>query len=84
MFTDSLSFNLDLVKELLGDIPPSSKGRALKAARKVEALIIAMQREYPNDKAVALGAAFAIFILAQRIIESPKSGDANQDLIQLT
>lgn len=84
MFTDSVTENVEMLRELLGGIPPESRRRAKGAAVALENTFTAMQKAYPKDPAVALGAAFAIFLLAQRLVEAPKQGDsAEKSMIQL-
>ncbi len=84
MFTDSINENVETLRELLGGIPPESRRRAKKAAVTLENAFTRLQKDYPKDAAVALGAAFAILILAQRLVEAPKQGDkAEGSLIQL-
>lgn len=84
MFTDSITENVEMLRELLGGIPPESRRRAKGAAVALENQFTRLQKEYPKDPAIALGAAFAVFMLAQRLVEAPKQGDsAEKNLIQL-
>jgi len=56
----------------------------VRAAVALENTFTRLQKEYPRDAAVALGAAFAVFKLAERIVQAPKQGDSEQrGLIQL-
>lgn len=82
-FTDSIDENVETIRELLGGIPQEAQNRAKKAAVLMENQFTRLQKDYPKDTAVALGAAFAIFLLAQRIVEAPKEGDGSKGLIQL-
>jgi hypothetical protein len=83
-FTDSIDENVEILRELLGGIPPEARDRAKKAAIALENQFTRLQRDYPKDTAIALGAAFAVFMLAQRIVEAPKQGDGkDRGLIQL-
>ncbi|MGO9723622.1 MAG: hypothetical protein ACLPOA_24280 [Methylocella sp.] len=83
MFTDSIDENVELLRELVGGIPPESRRRAKRAAVTLENWFTKLQKEYPNDPVVALGAAFAVMMLAQRLVEAPKQGDSDKGLIQL-
>lgn len=82
-FTDSIDENVETIRELLGTTPPEARARAKKAAVMMENQFTRLQKDYPRDNAVALGAAFAIFIMAQRLVEAPKEGDGSKGLIQL-
>jgi hypothetical protein len=74
-FTDSIDENVEILTELLRGIQPQHRLRAKKAAASLEKVFNGLKRDYPRDPAVALGAAFAIFIMAQRMVEAPKQGD---------
>ena len=83
MFTDSIDENVEMLRELLGGVPPESRRRAKKAAVALENTFTRLQKDHPKDAVIALGAAFAIFMLAQRLVEAPKQGDSDKRLIQL-
>ena len=83
MFTDSIDENLEIIRELLGGIPPSERQRAKRAAVTLENTFTAIAKANPKDPAVGLGAAFAIFILAQRLVQAPSQSDSDKGLIQL-
>jgi hypothetical protein len=74
-FTDSIDENVETLRELLGGIQPEHRQRAKKAAVALENVFNRLKHDYPRDPAVALGAAFAIFMMAQRMVEAPKQGD---------
>lgn len=83
-FNDSIENNCEILAELLRGIPPQNRKKALGAAVALENTFTRLQRDYPKDHVVALGAAFAVFKLAQRIVEAPKHGDKEErGLIQL-
>ncbi len=83
-FNDSIENNCEVLTELLRGIPPEARNRAKGAAVALENIFTRLQKDYPKDHIVALGAAFAVFKLAQRIVEAPKHGDNEQrGLIQL-
>ena len=83
MFTDSIDENIELLRELLAGLPPEHRRMAKKAAITIENVFTGLQKEYPKNAAVALGAAFAVFILAERLCEAPEQGGSDKQLIQL-
>jgi len=82
MFTDSIDENCEVLKELLRGVPPSQRQRAAKAAAAIEKVFMGLQKDHPKDPAVALGAAFAIYMIGQRIVEQAKESPG-KGLIQL-
>ncbi len=83
MFSDSIDENVETLRELLGGIQPQHRRRAKAAAVALENAFTRLQKDHPKDSVIALGAAFAIFMLAQRLVEAPKQGDSDKRLIQL-
>jgi len=85
MFTDSIDENVETLRMLLSGLQPEHRRRAKKAAVSIENNWNALVKDNPKDKAVAVGAAFAIFLLAQRLGEAPEQGGDGSDtkLIQL-
>ena len=83
-FTDSIDNNRECLIELLRGMPPQHRNKAMKAAVALENTFTRLQKDHPKDAAVALGAAFAVFTLAQRMVDAPKQGDSeDRGLIQL-
>lgn len=83
-FNDSIDNNLGILKELIQGVPPEHRNKARKAAVMLENMWTRLQKEYPRDNAVALGAAFAVFTLAERLVQAGKGGDREQSsMIQL-
>lgn len=82
MFSQNIDENCEILKELLRGLPPSQRGKAQRAASKIEKAFTNLQKDYPKDGAVALGAAFAIYMIGARIVEQAKEGDGG-GLIQL-
>jgi hypothetical protein len=80
MFKDSISENIELLRTLLAGFPPESRKRAQKAAVMIENVFTRLQKDHPKDTAVAIGAAFAVFLLAERLVETKEQGD--KSLIQ--
>lgn len=82
MFSQNIEENCEILKELLRALPPSERPKARRAAAKIEKTFTDLQKDYPKDGAVALGAAFAIYMIGARIVEQAKEGDG-KGLIQL-
>lgn len=82
MFTNDIEENCEILKELIRGIPPSQRGKAKRAAAKIEKAFTDLQKDYPKDGAVALGAAFAIYMIGARLVEQAKESDG-KSLIQL-
>jgi hypothetical protein len=83
MFTDSIDGNIELLRELIAGLPPGARNRAKRAAVEIEKTVLGLKKEHPHDSAVAAGAAFAIFLFAQRLVESPPQDSKERGLIQL-
>jgi hypothetical protein len=83
MFKDSIEENIELLRELLGGLPPEHRRMAKKAAVTIENVFTQLQKDHPKNAAVALGAAFAVFLLAQRLCDAPEQGGSDKQLIQL-
>ena len=82
MFTNNIEENCDILKELIRGIPPSQRQRAKHAAAAIEKVFMGLQKDHPKDPAIALGAAFAIYMIGARIVEQAKEGK-HDNLIQL-
>lgn len=74
MFSKDIEENCDTLRELLRGLPPSERGKAKMAAAKIEKVFMGLQKDHPKDGAVALGAAFAIYMIGARIVEQAKEG----------
>lgn len=83
MFTNNIDENIETLRALLAGIPPESRRRAKKAAVTIENVFTGLQKDHPKDAAVALGAAFAVFLLAERLCDAPEQRDSDKGLIQL-
>ena len=84
-FTDSIDGNIELLRELLRGQPRGALERSKRAAAAVEGLILRIQKDSPKDPAIALGVAFALHVIAQRIVQAdggPETG-GDKPLIQL-
>jgi hypothetical protein len=83
MFSNDIQENCETLKELLRGLPPSHRNRAKRAAAAIEKAFTGLQKDHPKDGAVALGAAFAIYMIGARIVEQAKEGKGHGNLIQL-
>ena len=81
-FGDSIENNLHLIEEVIKALPPGERGRAKMACGAFERIFADLRRDYPQSAGVALGSAFAVYSLAQRMIEQGREGDTG-GLIQL-
>jgi hypothetical protein len=81
-FTDSIEENVEVLRELLGGVPAGARNRAKQAASAVENMVVRLQADHPKDPVVALGTAFAIFVIAQRFIQAERGSDG-KSMIQL-
>lgn len=83
-FDDSISNNVEVLQMLLSDAPPNMRGEAKRAAAAIEKLVTGLQRDNQGNPGCALGTAFAVFMIAQRMVEtSTESGSTSNSLIQL-
>lgn len=82
MFSDNMTACKEQIGELLSVLPPSQRDYAKRAAMKIEKAVTDLQRDYPKNAAVALGIAFAIYTIGERIVEQTKESDGG-GLIQL-
>jgi hypothetical protein len=81
-FTDSIDGNIELLRELIGSLPPSKRDVCRRAAAKIENAVNAIKNDHGNDPAVGLGMAFAVCLVAKQLLESDNEGD-KEGLIQL-
>lgn len=82
MFTDSIEHNLALIEELVQALPLSERNSAKRAAVAVEKVFRSIQRDNQGSKGAAVGTAFAIYKLAQELVDHSK-GTTGGNLIQL-
>ena len=72
---DNVSETLEQVGELIRALAPEAKERAKYAAVQFENLFQKLRVAHPRDPAVALGAAWAIFTLADRLVKIDNEGE---------
>lgn len=83
-FSDSIQSNLEILRELLRGLPGDTRFQAKAAAATVEKAILSIQRDCQNNPGAALGTAFAIYMFAQRLVQtSNDQGGEATNLIQL-
>lgn len=83
MFTDSINENVSFVEDLISGLPRPAKVRCGKIAQQFEDLFNQIRQDNPRDPAAALGAAFAVFKISERIVENDTSESADGNMIQL-
>lgn len=82
MLNDSINENIEMMRELLAGMPAVARERAKRAAVQMEKTIVSIQKDSPKDPAVAIGVAFAVHIVAQRLVEKAADKEADS-VIQL-
>lgn len=83
-FTDSIDNNVEVITELLRGVPTPQRNKAKRAAVAIENIVTRLQKDHPNDPYVAIGMAFCVFKLAERIVSGEQQGDSEKrGLIQL-
>ncbi|MDE2097500.1 MAG: hypothetical protein KGL39_09665 [Patescibacteria group bacterium] len=82
-FTGEIAHDLEVVRTILAELPPSMRSDAKKAAVLIENAMVAVKRDFGHSPAGALGMAFAIFTIAQRLIQAEQEGPRSERLIQL-
>lgn len=82
MFQDSITHNLEILRELIAALPPESKRMAQGAAVHMERAFAQLQKEHPKSAPVALGAAFALHLMVERIVDN-STEDSTKGLIHL-
>lgn len=80
-FTGNIDDDLNTLRELLGNVPDSRRETARRVAVKVEKVINEIRRDYRGDPVAGLGLTFAVFMIAQQMVEASKAGES--PLIQL-
>jgi hypothetical protein len=83
MFNDSIENNIETIRELLQGVPPSERDRAKRAAMLIEKAVQGIMKDNHGNPAVGLGMAFAIYSIAQKLVQTPQEGDKSSGLIQL-
>lgn len=84
LLNNEIDSTLETVKELLRGLPQAQKERAKHAAVTMETAFQGLRKAYPNDPATALGAVFAIFTLADRLVNIERDCETKgQGMIQL-
>lgn len=82
-FTDSLSENKELIAMLVRGLTRDGQIRAKRTAVRFEKLWQAVIREAPKDPALTLGAAFAVYELADRLTRAQRTAPQEEGLIQV-
>lgn len=69
-FGDSISGNLETIRELLGNSTPQQIDRAKRIAMKIEKVVAGIQKDNQRDGAAGLGVAFAMFYISQNLVQA--------------
>lgn len=84
MFSDSISNNVSILEELVRTLPAHQRNSAKKSCAKICNAFDSLRKDYPKNPAVVLGTAFAIFKIAEQLVEAGKNSSVQNDsLIQL-
>ena len=84
LLNNDIDVTLEQVGELIRALAPEAKERAKYAAMVFEQTFQTLRTAHPRDPAIALGAAFAIFTLADRLVKIDNQGEEKGGgLIQL-
>ena len=84
LLNNDIDVTLEQVGELIRALAPEAKERAKYAAMAFEGLFQTLRVKHPRDPAIALGAAWAIFTLADRLVKIDNQGEEKGGgLIQL-
>jgi hypothetical protein len=75
LLNDNITETLEGVGELIRELPPEARERAKYAAMAFEQLFQKLRVAHPSDPAIALGAAWAIFTLADRLVKLDNEGE---------
>lgn len=78
-FTDSVAANMSLIEELILGMPGSARGRCRHAGEALMEVWDKLKKDAPKDPAVALGAAFAVFYLADKLVNPESGGGQKSD-----
>jgi hypothetical protein len=82
-FDDSIENNLEIIRELLRGLPPETRNQARLAASLIEKTFTAIQKDSQGNRGAALGSAFAIYMLAQTMVEKSHGEGKDKSLIEL-
>lgn len=83
-FDDSISHNVEVLQMILQDTAPNTRGEAKRAAAAIERVFEGLRKDNRGNQGCALGTAFAIMMIAQRMVESSsETGSTDNGLIQL-
>jgi hypothetical protein len=83
ILSDSITHTREMLREVLRAVPPEHRRTAKAAAVAIEKAFTEARQQAPRDPAVAIGLAFAIFEIADRLITLEQESNAQGSLIQL-
>lgn len=74
-FSDSIDENMELIRQLIGNLTPGQKERAKRVAVKIEKVALAIQKDGQGDPAGGLGLVFAVMFIAQNMVRNKSVGE---------
>jgi hypothetical protein len=80
-FSDSISNNVAVLEELIRGLAPQHRNMARRASAALENQFNRLHKDNPKNAAVAVGAAWAVFKMAEHLCEKREGSGGN--LIQL-
>lgn len=84
MFTDSIDQNKETLGELIRAMPSTQRAKAKAAAEVLERAWHGLRKDHPHDPAFAVGAAWAIYQIAAKLVEDAKEvNPENNGIIRL-
>lgn len=78
-FSDSIGDNLEIIEELLRGSPAPTRHQAKLAAVTIENAFLRIQKDSQGNMGAALGTAYAIYKLAQQLVERSGDGPSQAD-----
>lgn len=82
-FTDSLHDNLELCEQLMGGMTDAGKERAKRVAAKIETMVLAVRKDYPNDPAAAFGLMFALCYITRELVHIDNVGEEKSLILRI-
>jgi hypothetical protein len=85
LFSDNIDQNLQILRQLLSEIPPDKRRKARQVAAAIEKAVVGIIQCDPKDPVMGLGVTFAIMVIAERLVQQNVHDDPGpgSSLIQL-
>lgn len=78
-FSDSIEMNLEILEQLLQGVPAPTFHQAKLAAVTIENAFTRIQKDSQGNAGAALGTAYAIYKIAQQLVERSGEGPSKAD-----